>query len=141
MTTPSKSQIPVIARHKRVVAFKWSLFSAAILPGVLCKWRLKAGLSSLGHGDVPTQSVERGAISRPSILLTATDSELQLASTSSLFLESSSASTSFEVAPTKTRQQKDEVSAVPRRTRCQVSPTVAVKPLGTSAGTATCSNG
>lgn len=60
-----------------------------------------------------SHSMEWGAISRPSILLTATDSELQLASTSSLFLESSSASTSFEVAPAKTRQQKDEVSGQP----------------------------
>lgn len=83
-------------------------------------------------------------ISTPSILLTATDSELQLASASSLFLESSSASLSFEVDPTKTRQQscllcstqEDEVSGQPWA--------VAVKLLGTSVrrvGAVTCSNG
>lgn len=78
--------------------------------------------------------MEQGVISRPSILLTATDSELQLASTFSLFLESSSASPSFEAGPTKPRQQscllcsaqQDEVSGQPWA--------VAVKPLGTSAG-------
>lgn len=83
-------------------------------------------------------------ISTPSILLTATDSELQLASASPLFLESSSASLSFEVDPTKTRQQscllcstqEDEVSGQPWA--------VAVKLLGTSVrrvGAVTCSNG
>lgn len=102
-----------------------------------CKWRLKAGLSSLGCGDDPIQFMEQGVISRPSILLTATDSELLLASTSSLFLESSSASPSSEVGPTKTGQQscllcsaqEDEVSGQPWALQRAES------------GTATCSNG
>lgn len=69
--------------------------------------------------------MEQGVISRPSILLTATDSELQLAFTSSLFLESSSASLSLQSCFLCSAQD-DEGSGQPWA--------VAVKPLGTSAG-------
>lgn len=73
ITTCSKFQIPFLTRHKRIVAFKKSLFSAAKLSDVLCKWRLKAGLSSLRHWDIPIQLIKQGAISTPLILLTAVE--------------------------------------------------------------------
>lgn len=135
------SRIPVIARHKRIVAFKWSLFSAAKLPGALCKWRLKARLSLLGDGDVPIQSTEQGVIS---ILLTATDSELQLAFTSSLFLESSSASPSLEAGPTKRRQQSCLLCSAQEDEESGQPWAVAVRPRALQravSGTVTCSNG
>lgn len=95
ITTCSKSQIPFLTRHKRIVAFKRSLFSAEKSSDVLCKWRLKAGLSSLGHREIPIQFMKRCYFNTSNLAYCYRDSELQLASTASFVLELSSAPSSF----------------------------------------------